>query len=70
MDASVGTACAIPWTNTKGKPRYAVYILLEKPDGQRGLVYEKSYETPMGAQRRVQFVSYKVSQHLGVGSTN
>lgn len=69
LDAVVGQSCAMPWTNAEGKPRYAVYILLEKPSGQRGLVYERSYDTKMGAQRRVEFLTAKVRQHLGV-STN
>ena len=71
MDATVGTACAVPWKTVTGQDRYAVYILLERPEtGARGLVYEKSYNTPSGAQRRVEFLSYAVRQTLGVGDTN
>lgn len=70
VDATVGTACAIPWTNTKGKPRYAVYILLEQPDGAKGLVFEKSHETRMGAQRRVEYLTFVVRQHMGAELTN
>lgn len=70
LDATVGTACAVPWTTVKGKPRYAIYILLEKPDGARGLVYERSYETRAGAQRRVEYLTYVVRQHHGVPATS
>jgi pyruvoyl-dependent arginine decarboxylase (PvlArgDC) len=55
IGAAVGTACAIPWRTVEGEDRYAVYVLLAKPGGDMGLVYERrSYRKPWQAQQRVQ----------------
>ena len=70
LDATVGTACAIPWKTTTGHDRYAIYVLLEKPDGQKGLVYEKSYTSKSSAVHRVTFLAYAVRQHHGIEATN
>lgn len=59
MTVRVGHACAIPWVGPAGK-RYAVYILLEKDDGSKGLVYERSYDQPFKAEQRVHQVTAAV----------
>lgn len=53
MTVQVGHACALPWTTIGGVTRYAVYILLERQNGNRGLVYERSYDKPFQAEQRV-----------------
>ncbi len=61
VDAAVGTACAVPWRTIDGSDRYAVYILLRKPDGTMGLVYSKrSYTKPYQAQQRVHSITRQV----------
>lgn len=52
MDASVGTACALPWQTPEGKSRFAVYVLTEHA-GRKGLLYLKSYESAQRAADRV-----------------
>jgi hypothetical protein len=57
MSARVGHACAIPWKTIEGKAKYAVYILLERPNGAKGLVYERSYHRPFQAEQRVKQIT-------------
>lgn len=60
MVVTVGHACALPWQTVRGVERYAVYILLEKMNGQRGLVYDRSYDKPFQAQQRVNQIASAV----------
>ena len=62
-EIDVGYACAVPFKTKTGHDRYAVYILLQNDAGARGLVFEKQYTTPAGAQRRVQYVTHAVRLH-------
>lgn len=71
LDAGVGTACAIPWKTVEGKDRYAIYILLQKPSGDLGLVYEKrSYTKPWQAQQRVKQLGRLVAAARASAPTN
>lgn len=51
-DATPGTACALPWKTIEGKPRYAVYVLVDWNSTQ-GLMYLNSYQRPEHAQEKV-----------------
>lgn len=62
LAVQTGYACAMPWRTVNGESRYAVYILLEKPGGDRGLVYERSYDKPFKAQQRVQQITATVDR--------
>jgi len=54
MDATPGTACALPWRTAGGQTRYAVYVLVEW-NGTKGLMFlKKSYDHPHQAAQRVQ----------------
>lgn len=66
MSVDLGHACALPWTTMVGKRKYAIYILLEKPNGDRGLVYEKrSYDKPYQAEQRVRNITQAVEAMRG-----
>lgn len=52
-DATPGTATALPWRTTKRQDRYAVYLLVDY-NGQRGLMFLRSYHTPIQAQWKVE----------------
>lgn len=49
----LGTATAVRWMTTKGKARYAVYILVQH-DARQALMYLQSYDRPHQAERKVQ----------------
>lgn len=55
MSVEVGHACAVPWITPRGDTRYAVYVLLQRTTGEKGLIYERrSYDAPYKAQKRVE----------------
>ncbi len=50
-DATVGTACAIPWNGPSGR-RFAVYMLVDH-NGMRGLMFMQTYQRAEYAQAKV-----------------
>jgi hypothetical protein len=56
MEVLPGYATAVRWTNIKGSPRYAVYVVVEH-QGRTGLLYLKSYEKPYQAEQRVRHIT-------------
>lgn len=70
MTVTIGHACALAWKTISGKPKYAVYILLEKPNSARGLVYERSYHRPFQAEQRVKQITMAVETAHATANRN
>lgn len=78
----VGSACALPWFDSKHIIRYAVYVLVKRDDDKKpedseipdirfGLMFLQTHDTPEKAQEHVHRVTM-VSQlaHEAAGSEN
>lgn len=55
-DATPGTACALQWKNVDGRPRYAVYMLVDY-NGTQGLMFVRSYDKSEHAANKVRMLS-------------